>query len=123
MLKPKIFYIIHCPFLCYSHLTQKKYTIKNSLTETVFSFASSVDALQNTCVLSKQKVSNEYDRKPDSAPFRDPVVFLQFIKCYGFDINAWDRGILAKKCKKSNEKSHTETSYIYFDNAFINTAS
>ena len=74
---------------------------------------------------SKQKVSNEYDRKPDSAvsTIRDPVVFLQFINCYGLDINAWGRGILAKKCKKSNEKSHTETSYIYFDNAFINTAS
>ena len=54
---------------------------------------------------------------------RDPVLFLQFIKCYGLDINAWDRGFLAKKCKKCNEKSHIETSYIYFDNAFINTAS
>ena len=53
---------------------------------------------------------------------RDPVLFLQFIKCYGFDINAWDRGFLAKKIKKCNEKSHIETSYIYFDNAFINTA-
>ena len=53
----------------------------------------------------------------------DPVLFLQFIKCYGIDINAWDRGFLAKKCKKRNEKSHIETSYIYFDNAFINTAS
>ena len=113
----------HCPFLCYSHLTQKKNTIKNSHTKTVFSFASSVDALQNTCVLSKQKVSNEYDRKPDSAPLGILLYFLQFITYYGFDINAWDRGILAKKCKKSNEKSHTETSCIYFDNAFINTAS
>ena len=37
---------------------KKKYTIKISLTKTVFSFASSVDALQNTCILSKQKVSN-----------------------------------------------------------------
>ena len=54
--------------MCYGHLTQKKYTIKISLTKTVFSFASSVDALQNTCALSKQKVSNEYDRKPDTAP-------------------------------------------------------
>ena len=55
--------------------------------------------------------------------YMDPVLFLQFIKCYGLDINAWDRGFLAKKCKKCNEKSHIETSYIYFDNAFINTAS
>ena len=102
----------------------KKYTIKISLTKTVFSFASSVDALQNTCVLSKQKVSNEYDRKNRFSTIRDPVVFLQVIKCYGLDINVWDRGILAKKnAKKSNEKSHTETSYIYFDNTFINTAS
>ena len=31
---------------------------------------------------------------------RDPVVFLQFIKCYGLDINALDRGILAKITKK-----------------------
>ena len=54
--------------MCYGHLTQKKNTIKISLTKTVFSLASSVDALQNTCVLSKQKVSNVYDRKPDSAP-------------------------------------------------------
>ena len=57
---------------------------------------------------------------------RDPVLFLQFIKFYGLDINAWDRGFLAKKSKKKkkcNEKSHIETSYIYFDNAFINTAS
>ena len=28
-----------------------------------------------------------------------------------------------KKSKKRNEKSHIETSYIYFDNADINTAS
>ena len=54
---------------------------------------------------------------------RDPVLFLQFIKCYGLDINALDRGFLAKKSKKFNEKSHIETSYIYFDYAFINTAS
>ena len=45
-------------FLCYGHLTQIKYTIKISLTKTLFSFASSVDALQNRCILSKQKVSN-----------------------------------------------------------------
>ena len=54
---------------------------------------------------------------------RDPVLFLQFIKCYSLDINAWDRGFLAKKCKNCNEKAHIETSYIYFDNAFINIAS
>ena len=36
----------------------------------------------------------------------DPVVFLQFIKCYGFDINAWDRGILAKKMQKKVMKNH-----------------
>ena len=59
MLKPEFFFIkFHCPFLCFGHLTQKKYTIKISLTKTVFSFARSVDALQNTCILSKQKVSN-----------------------------------------------------------------
>ena len=28
-----------------------------------------------------------------------------------------------KKGQKCNEKSHTETSYIYFNNAFINTDS
>ena len=33
----------------------KKYTIKISLTKTVFSFANSVDALQNTCVLVNRK--------------------------------------------------------------------
>ena len=54
---------------------------------------------------------------------RDPDIFLQFIKRYGFDINPGDRCILAKKGQKCNEKSHTETSYIYFDNAIINTDS
>ena len=39
---------------------------------------------------------------------------------YGFDINSGDRCNLAKKGQKCNEKSHTETAYIYFDNAFIN---
>ena len=69
MLKPEIFYRIPLSiFVLQSFDTKKKYTIKNSLTKIVFSFASSVDALQNTCVLSKQKMSNESDRKPDSAP-------------------------------------------------------
>ena len=54
---------------------------------------------------------------------RDPLLFLQFIKCYGLDINAWDRGLLAKNAKIVMKKSHIETSYIYFDNAFINAAS
>ena len=59
MLKPEFFfYQIPLSILCYGHLTQKKYTLKISLTKTVFSFASSVDVLQNTCILSKQKVSN-----------------------------------------------------------------
>ena len=53
------------------------------------------------------------------------MYFLQFIIRYGFDINPGDRCILAKKGQNCNEKSHTETSYIYmyFDNAFINTDS
>ena len=46
-----------------------------SLTKTVLSFASSVDALQNTCILSKQIVSNKYERKPDSAPLGIPYYF------------------------------------------------
>ena len=59
MLKPEIFYQIPLSiFVLRSFDTKKKYTIKISLTKTVFSFASSVDALQNTCILSKQKVSN-----------------------------------------------------------------
>ena len=69
MLKPDFFHQIPLSiFVLQSFDTQKKNTIKISLTKTVFSFASSVDALQNTCVLSKQKVSNECDRNPDSAP-------------------------------------------------------
>ena len=69
MLKPEFFYQIPLSiFVLQSFDTHtKKNTIKISLTKTVFSFANSVDALQNTCVLSKQKVSNEDDRKPDSA--------------------------------------------------------
>ena len=54
---------------------------------------------------------------------RDPGVFLQFITRYGFDISPWDRCILTKKGIKCNVKSQTDTSYIYFDNAFINTGS
>ena len=95
MLKPDFFFIKSIVHFCVTVIDTKKYTIKISLTKTIFSFASSVDALQNTCVLSKQKVSNEYDRKPDSAPLG-----ILFIKCYGLDINAWDRGILAKNAKK-----------------------
>ena len=68
MLKPEIFYQIPLPIFVLRSFDTKKYTIKISLTKTVFSFASSVDALQNTCILSKQKVSNKYDRKPDSDP-------------------------------------------------------
>ena len=67
MLKPEFFYQIPLSIFVLQSFDTKN-TIKISLTKTVFSFASSVDALQNTCVLSKQKVSNEYDRKPDSAP-------------------------------------------------------
>ena len=37
---------------------------------------------------------------------RDPVLFLQFIKCYGLDINAWDKGFLAKKMQKNVMKNH-----------------
>ena len=33
---------------------------------------------------------------------RDPVLFLQFIKCYGLDINAWDRVFLAKNVMKNH---------------------
>ena len=68
MLKPEFFYPIPLSIFVLRSFDTKKYTIKISLTKIVFSFASSVDALKNTCVLSKQKVSNEYDRKPDSAP-------------------------------------------------------
>ena len=68
MLKPEIFYQIPLSIFVLQSFDTQKYTIQISLTKTVFTFASSVDALQNTCVLSKQKVSNEYDRKPDSAP-------------------------------------------------------
>ena len=68
MLKPEIFNQIPLSIFVLQSFDTQKNTIKISLTKTVFSFASSVDALQNTCVLSKQKVSNEYDRKPDSAP-------------------------------------------------------
>ena len=67
MSKPEFFYQIPLSIFVLQSFDNKKYTIKISLTKTVFSFASSVDALQNTCVLSKQKVSYEYDRKPDSA--------------------------------------------------------
>ena len=58
MLKPEIFYQIPLSIFVLQSFDKKKYTIKISLTKTVFSFASSVDALQNTCILSKQKVSN-----------------------------------------------------------------
>ena len=68
MLKPEFFYQITLSIFVLQSFDTKKNTIKISLTKTVFSFASYVDALQNTCVLSKQKVSNVYDRKPDSAP-------------------------------------------------------
>ena len=58
MLKPEFFYQIPLSIFVLWSFDTKKYTIKISLTKTVFSFASSVDALQNTCILSKQKVSN-----------------------------------------------------------------
>ena len=53
MLKPEIFYQIPLSIFVLRSFDTKKYTIKISLTKTVFSFASSVDALQNTCILSK----------------------------------------------------------------------
>ena len=58
MLKPEFFYQIPLSIFVLRSFDTKKYTIKISLTKTVFSFARSVDALQNTCILSKQKVSN-----------------------------------------------------------------
>ena len=58
MLKPEFFDQIPLSIFVFRSFDTKKYTIKNSLTKTVFSFASSVDALQNTGILSKQKVSN-----------------------------------------------------------------
>ena len=53
MLKPEIFYQIPLSIFVLRPFDTKKYTIEISLTKTVFSFASSVDALQNTCILSK----------------------------------------------------------------------
>ena len=58
MLKPEICYQIPLSIFVLRSFDTKKYTITISFTETVFSFASSVDALQNTCILSKQEVSN-----------------------------------------------------------------
>ena len=58
MLKPEFFYQIPSSIFVLRSFDTKKYTIKISLTKIVFSFARSVDALQNTCILSKQKVSN-----------------------------------------------------------------
>ena len=58
MLKSEIFYQIPLSIFVLRSFDTKKYTIKIPLTKTAFSFASSVDALQNTCILSKQKVSN-----------------------------------------------------------------
>ena len=46
-------------------------------------------------------------------PLRALFLVLQFITCNGFDINPGDRCILAKIGHKCNEKSDTETSYIY----------
>ena len=103
----------------------KKNTIKISLTnfQAVFSCASSVDALQNKCVLSKQKVSNEYDRKPDSAPLGILLYFFNLSSVTVLTKTLGTEVFEQKNAKKSNKKSHIETSYIYFDNAFINTAS
>ena len=101
---------------------RSKLTPQNSF----FSSAISVAATQNTCFVGKQEVPSDHGRKPDSAPIGILMyVFLQFITPYGFDINPGDRctSILAKKGQKCNEKSHTETSYIYCDNAFIKTDS
>ena len=55
MLKPEMFYQIPLSIFVLPSFDTKKYTIKISLTNTVFSFARSVDALQNTCIFSKQK--------------------------------------------------------------------
>ena len=74
-------------------MTQKKYTIKISLTKTVFSFARSVDALQNTCILSKQK------------------------KTLGTEV-FWQ-----KNAKKVMKNHILKPPTFYFDNALINTAS
>ena len=123
MSEPETFYHMPSAIIVLRPFDTRKYTIKLSLTKTVFSFANSVDASQNTCIVSKQEVPNEYDRKPDSATFGILLYFCNLSQCYGLDINTRDRHILAKKAKKCNEKSHTETFYIYFDNAFINTAS
>ena len=58
MLKPEFFLSNSIVHLMLRSFDTKKYTLKISLTKTVFSFASSVDVLQNTCILSDQKVSN-----------------------------------------------------------------
>ena len=55
MLKPEMFYQIPLSIFVLRSFDTKKYTIKISLTNTVFSFAHSVDVLQNTCIFSKQK--------------------------------------------------------------------
>ena len=56
MLKPEFFYQIPLSiFVLRSFDTKKKYTIKISLTKTVFSFASSVDALQKQVFLVNRK--------------------------------------------------------------------
>ena len=122
MSDPETFYHIPSIIIVLRSFDTQKIYYKISLTKTVFSFANSVYASQNTCIVSKQEVPNEYDRKPDSATLGILLYFCNLSQRYGLDINTKDRHILAKKCKKCNEKSHTETSYIYFDNAFISTA-
>ena len=68
MLKPDFFLSNSIVHFCVTVIWHKKYTTKKFTHQDGIFFASSVDALQNTRVVSKQKVSNEYDRKPDSAP-------------------------------------------------------
>ena len=100
------FITCHPSLLCYGHLTHKKYTINISITKTVFSFANSVDASQNTCIVSKKEVPNEYDRKPDSATLGILLYFCNLSQRYGLDIYTRDRHILAKM-QKNVMKKHT----------------
>ena len=65
--------------------------MKISLIKTVFSFANSADASQNTYIVSKQEVPNEYDRKADSATLGILLDFHNLSQRYCLDINTRDR--------------------------------
>ena len=98
----------------YGQWTHIKYTLVGLLTETVFSFSSSVEAFQNisnACLQTERALSAW--QITTFANMRDPVSFWQFITALRYGHKSRDRFIiLAHQIEKSNVLLHVRNSYL-----------